>query len=142
MDAGQTRVLLQDETVFLRGFVPFSLQFESFRIEFVCLVRIWCCRRQFLCRPSGEIRIRVDRDKEDIGIAGEFSVQEAKKLYCRIRLVVRHGAAYACETGLAFKIFVCSQCYGFSQEWDGLIAMTLVPELNPGRHRSTRCFYG
>ena len=142
MDPGQTRVLLQDETVFFRRLVLFSLQFKCFRVEFMRLIRIWCCRRQFLCRPSGEIGIRVDRDKEDIGIAREFSVQEAKKLYCRIWLVVRHGAAYAYETGLAFKIFVCILSYGFSQQWDSLIAMTLVAELNSGGQRNTRWFCG
>ena len=53
---------------------------SDFRIQFVRLGRIGCVRCQFLRGPRGEIGIGVDRDKEDIGIAGEFSVQSAKKL--------------------------------------------------------------
>ena len=119
MDPGQTRVLLQDETVFFRRVIPFSLQFEGFRVEFMRLVRVGCGRCQFLRRPGGEIGIRVDRHKEDVGIAREFTIQETKKIYRRIRVVLRHGAAHAGEPDLPFKVFVCNLRRGLPQDEEG-----------------------
>ena len=46
----------------------------------------------------------------------ELTVQETKKLDCRIRAVLRHGAAHSGETDLPFEVFVCNLCRGLPQD--------------------------
>ncbi len=65
---------------------------------------------------------------ENFRVMREFTVQKPKELYCRVWLILGHGASYAGEASLALEVLVPCPQRGLLQEWERFLAMAAFGE--------------
>jgi hypothetical protein len=115
MDASQRGIHIDDLLVFGGGFLPPALGFESFGIELMDLIGEGSFTNEVLGCAKREIGESVGGGVENIGIAGEFAIEDDKEIERIVRGVVGHGAIQTEEPDTLFEIAVSNLMDGFFQ---------------------------
>ena len=66
----------------------------------------------------------MDGEVKNFRVVREFAIQEAEKVFTRIGLVGKHGAAHASKADAAFEVLVCKMRPCLLQKGQGFLAVT------------------